>query len=175
MYKERIIAWGCGIAALLLVIMAGKSCTGTPQTSKKETSTSIEATDDNNSNSYNIITPDMEIATENEIIEYDIFGRPITATAAPTEPMAEIPTDEEGNPLEVPTEDITVDATASAEPTDELSTEAATDEPVVEDGGEDATQPATIPPGLSGYDHKVYDDEGNEKATIPPDFVIIIE
>ena len=38
----------------------------------------------------------------------------------------------------------------------------------------EATEP-TFPPGFDGNDHRVYDDNGNEVATIPSDFVIIFD
>ncbi len=173
MEKERLIAWSSAIIVTLVIIMFGKSCMGTPTPKTKEnTSPTQEVTTAENNTEGNggfeIKYPEFEEVTEAQIIGHDIFGKPIYATEAATEDMQESPTDTkdipaesatdaEGNLIEQPTEDI---PDSEIQPTEESA---------------DTTQPATIPPGFSGYDHGVYDDEGNVVATVPPDFVIIVE
>ncbi len=173
MYRERVIAWGCGITAFLLIIMAGKSCMGTPQAPKNSNTTTKAATEAE----YNIITPDIQPHTEPLTVGYDIFGKPIYATEPPTEETTEIAegeaatdttdtalSDSESSfPMETTPEEATTDNPISENPTAETSDEA------------DTSEPPTIPHGFDGNDHRVYDDEGNEVPTIPPDFVIIFE
>ncbi len=170
MYRERVIAWGCGIAAFLLILMAGKGCMGTPQASNKNSANTT--TEASTAPEYNIIKPDIQQITEPPIVGYDIFGKPIYATEPPT---TETTVNAEG---EVST-DTTVTAVSDTEPTfpEETTAEGETTEnPTAETSSEaDTSEPPAIPPGFDGNDHRVYDDEGNERATIPPDFVIIIE
>lgn len=153
---------------------------GTPQTTKKSTGTSTAAATAENNAEFNIIIPTADAAANEQAIEYDIFGRPIKSTEAPAEDMQEIPTDEEGNLIEPTMESTTEPATDSLgnvieEPTVDAAVEDNDEASADSTEAEDAGQTFTVPPGFSGYDHKVYDDEGNEIPTIPPDFVIIIE
>lgn len=196
MYKERIIAWGCGIMAFLLVMMLGKSCMSVPESSKKKgknTSDSVgyaESTDSNDG--FGIIYPTASPDEQKDEIVLDMFGRPVRVTEPPEEemptdengnpiePPTEIYTDEDGNIIEPPTEEHTEDMQSENDSDDDESTEDAeasdeeTDDEQSDENDEDGDE-IPIPPGFSGYDHKEYDNEGNEKATVPPDFVIVIE
>lgn len=191
MYKERAISWCFGIGACLLVIMAGKSCMGTPKPAKNN-NTPTAATNASDANDYHVVTPNIPAKTEAASIGYDFFGKPIYATEPPSDIVAEdavgdalgelIDTSE--NPDATDTSDM-IDMTDTTEPTfpqdfdgndhgnnqEEATTAADTTEaetkPVVTE--------ITIPPGFDGNDHRVYDDSGNEIATIPPDYVIDFE
>lgn len=168
MEKERLIAWSSAIIVTLVIIMAGKSCMGTPTNTKKENTSPTQAatTAENNAEEnggFQINYPVFEDSTEAQIIGHDIFGKPIYATEAATEDTQEFSTD---------TGDISAEPVTNAEGN---ITKQPTDEADIGTEPTDSTQPATIPPGFSGYDHGVYDDEGNVVATVPPDFVIIVE
>lgn len=200
MYKERMISWGCGIIAFIVILLLGKSCMAVPESSKKkdkETSDSVgyENSTENN-DGFGIIYPTASPDEQKDEIVLDMFGRPVRVTEPPEEEI-EMPTDENGNPIEPPTEIYTDEdgniieppTTENAEETqsendsenDEESTENTeisdkqTDDEQSEENNEEDEEEIPIPPGFSGYDHKEYDDEGNEKATVPPDFVIVIE
>ena len=165
--KERLIAWSSAIIVTLVIIMFGKSCMATPEKNKNNNSTTTQqaatsaAAEENDG--FQINYPEFEDVTEAQIIGHDIFGKPIYATEAATEDMQELPTDTEEIPVEPATD---AEGNITEQPTDEADIGT---EPT------DSTQPATLPPGFSGYDHGVYDDEGNVVATVPPDFVIIVE
>lgn len=200
MYKERMISWGCGIIAFIVILLLGKSCMAVPESSKKkdkETSDSVgyENSTENN-DGFGIIYPTASPDEQKDEIVLDMFGRPVRVTEPPEEEI-EMPTDENGNPIEPPTEIYTDEdgniieppTTENAEETqsendsedDEESAENTeisdeqTDDEQSEENNEEDEEEIPIPPGFSGYDHKEYDDEGNEKATVPPDFVIVIE
>lgn len=170
--KERLIAWSSAIIVTLVIIMFGKSCMATPEKNKNNNSTTTQqaatsaAAEENDG--FQINYPEFEDVTEAQIIGHDIFGKPIYATEAATEDMQELPTDTEEIPVEPATDaegDLTVPPTEDVSDSGIQPTEESTD----------TTQPATLPPGFSGYDHGVYDDDGNVVATVPPDFVIIVE
>ncbi|MBR3969925.1 MAG: hypothetical protein IKJ87_02480 [Ruminococcus sp.] len=174
MYKDKIIALGCGVIALMLVLMTGKSCTNTDKKPAKSTSATAAPTE-----SFEVITPDLGFI-ENEIynepkVQYDEFGRPIRATEPPpTEVPAEVfggeISGENGENIEVPTDEDgnIIETTENIETTEETE---ASDENVPTEA---ITQKFTVPPGFGGNDHKKYDDDGNEQATVPPDFYIEI-
>ena len=163
MYRERIIAWSCGIAAFLLVVIVGKSCMSTPTQKTNSTNTASEAS---TGPEFNIIKPDIQQITEPPIIGYDFFGKPVYATEPPTE---ETTVNAEGEAATETTDTTVSDSeqTASGETTPEGET--------AENPTAETSEPPTIPPGFDGNDHRVYDDEGNEVPTIPPDFVIVSE
>lgn len=201
MYKERMISWGCGIIAFIVILLLGKSCMAVPESSKKkdkETSDSVgyENSTENN-DGFGIIYPTASPDEQKDEIVLDMFGRPVRVTEPPEEEI-EMPTEENGNPIEPPTEiytdedgnNIEPPTTENAEETQsendseddeesaentELSDEQTDDEQSEENNEDGDEEEIPIPPGFSGYDHKEYDDEGNEKATVPPDFVIVIE
>ena len=183
MKKERLIGWSCGIIVLLLIIMIGKSCTNPVTPQQKNTTTSSTSASQSADSGYNIVFPTDPIQTELPTVGYDIFGKPIYATAPPSEDITEVAeeasteafTDIFGNAVEPSTEPVTdifgntVEPTAEETTLNEESTESDSVEAVEE------TQASTIPPGFSGYDHNKYDEEGNVVPTIPPDFVLIID
>ncbi|MBR6579807.1 MAG: hypothetical protein IKK66_00735 [Ruminococcus sp.] len=199
MYKERMISWSCGIIAFIVIVILGKSCMAVPESSSKKdnnTSDSVEYTEStNNNDGFGIVYPTISPEEQKDEIVLDMFGRPVKVTEPPEEEI-EMPTDENGNPIEPPTEIYTDEdgniieppTTENAEETqsendsedDEESAENTeisdeeTDDEQSEENEEDEDE-IPIPPGFSGYDHKKYDEEGQEKATLPPDFVIVIE
>lgn len=171
MYKDKIIALGCGIIVLMLVLMTGKSCTNTNKKPAKSAPTTAAPTE-----SYEVITPDLsfindEIYNEPKV-QYDEYGRPVRVTEPPpTEVPAEViggeSYDENGENVEAPTdEDGNIVESDVMDTTEQIPTE---DVPT-----EETTQKFTVPPGFGGNDHKKYDDDGNEQATVPPDFYIEI-
>lgn len=204
MYKERMISWGCGIIAFIVILLLGKSCMAVPESSKKkgkDTSDSVgyENTTENNDGFgiiYPTASPEEAENSKGELV-LDMFGRPVRVTEPPAEEV-EMPTDENGNPIEPPTEIYTDEDGNIIEPPteeneeetqsendsedDEESEENAevSDEETDDEQSEESTEDGNddvipIPPGFSGYDHKEYDSEGTEKPTVPPDFVIVIE
>ncbi len=201
MYKERMISWGCGIIAFIVILLLGKSCMAVPESSKKKDNTSNSTYDSDqspeNDEGFEIIyptaSPEESENSKGELV-LDMFGRPVRVTEPPVEEV-EIPTDEEGNPIEPPTEIYTDENGNIMEPpaednSDDMQSEndseddeeaaeisdEETDDEQSEENNEDGDEDEIpIPPGFSGYDHKEYDSEGNEKPTVPPDFVIVIE
>lgn len=201
MYKERIISWSCGIIAFIVIVILGKSCMAVPESSSKKdnnTSDSVEYTEStNNNDGFGIVYPTISPEEQKDEIVLDMFGRPVRVTEPPEEeiemptdengnpiePPTEIYTDEDGNIIEPPTEEYTDDMQSEneeyseddnvSEDDEELSDEQIDDEQ--SDENEEDEDEIPIPPGFSGYDHKEYDEEGQEKATLPPDFVIVIE
>lgn len=178
MDKNRIAAWACGIIAALLVIMAGKSCA--PDTKKPSKLASGEKYEDEASADMS----DSEIyQSQTGNVQLDMFGRPID----PTEAESELVTDEDDNIIEPETENITehpiqyvTDVFGNVIGTEPTPTEAETITEAIEEEttlsfldqyNEDQKKP---PPDISGHNHGQYDEDGNLKPTIPPDFVIII-
>ena len=172
LYKERIIAWSCGIGAFMLVLMAGRSCMGTPKPVKNNSQPT----------GYNVVTPtnsqaaeSTEELTEPLTIGYDFFGKPIYATEPSTETAQG---DSESVQEEIPEN---TDFTEATEPTfppgfdgnDHGNNQEETT--AVSTAVENVSTKPTFPPGFDGNDHRVYDDNGNEVATIPSDFVIIFD
>lgn len=170
MDRNKIAAVLCAIIAFLLVVMAGKSCSArineTNEANRNKATQSAETTAESRSD-----TAQGEKTSPPANVQYDLFGRPIIPTEAPAEEIQPV-TDEDGNVIEPEIEAVT----------DESGNILETTLPDGEESGENAEepteavdQPPTAPPGLSGFDHKEYDRDGNEVATIPPDFVIVIE
>ncbi len=179
MERSRIIAIAAAIIAGLCVLMAGKSCADDAIAQKKSKSTSSNAAAQEQTHGIEIRTGaqtetaaqeldlfgrPVESKTEPEDIEYDLFGRPITTAPPETETLPEN-TDENGEPIEGTSTEAVTDEEA---PTDDTSAEGTSDTE------EDLTSASTAPPKISGFHHGDYDDEGNPKPTIPPDFAIII-
>ena len=167
MYKERIISWCCGIGAFMLVLMAGKSCMGNPQTPQKNNS----AANNSQQADYTIVHPsipqDYVEETQAQSIGYDFFGKPIYAEET-SEDLSEKVSETEETTSENPD---AADTTESTNPTEfDFNNPDGTTTST-----ENVTEFPTIPPGFDGNDHRVYDEEGNEVATIPPDFVIVID
>lgn len=166
MDRNRIAALLCAIIAFLLVIMAAKSCSESiNETNKanrnKADQASVSASESGSSEEK------AEKTSPPQNVQYDLFGRPIIPTEAPVEEVQPA-TDEDGNVIEPEVETVTDEAGNILEtipPSEEES----------EETTEAANQPPTAPPGFSGFDHREYDNDGNEVATIPPDFVIVIE
>lgn len=183
MYKERVIAWGGGITVCLLIILIGKGCMKMPEKTDKSASFAVTTDSADNQKGFNIIhptaSPDAEKADE---ITYDIFGRPVKVTEAPTENI-EITVDENGNPIEMPVESFTDEYGNIFLPVTEISTDEiqlTTDfsvEATSESTGDE--QPTTdgiiIPPEFNGNDHNKYNKDGKVASTLPPDFVLIID
>lgn len=184
MYKERIISWCCGIGAFMLVLMAGKSCMGNPQTPQKNNS----AANNSQQADYTIVHPsipqDYVEETQAQSIGYDFFGKPIYAEET-SEDLSEEVSEETSETEETTSENPdAADTTESTNPTEfDFNNPDGTTTSTVSEGNttgtetstENVTEFPTIPPGFDGNDHRVYDEEGNEVATIPPDFVIVID
>lgn len=170
MNRNKIAAVLCAVIAFLLVVMAGKSCSESiNQTNKSNKSKTTQAADTTGDNESTEIKEGKTSPPQN--VQYDLFGRPIVPTEEPTE-EDQPATDEDGNMIEPEVEIVTDESGDIMEtvPADPEETGESAEEPA-----EDENQFPTAPPGFSGFDHKKYDNDGNEVATIPPDFVIVIE
>ncbi|MBO7395077.1 MAG: hypothetical protein J6U16_03025 [Ruminococcus sp.] len=184
MERSRIIAIAAAIIAGLCVLMAGKSCADDAIAQKKNRSTASQTDSQGEFHGIEIRTGSqtetaaqefdlfgrpVESTAEHEDVEYDLFGRPITTAPPETETLPEN-TDENGEPIEDTSTEAVPDGETSAEDT-------SAEEPSAEDTSdseENPTSASTAPPKISGFHHGDYDDEGNLKPTIPPDFAIII-
>lgn len=169
MDSKKLIAIVCIAFISTLSIFTVRSCTEDALAHKKQSSAAKKTEEEYPTHEVSIQTGTHEQtepveydlfgnpigATTAENVEYDLFGNPIT-TAPPTTETTPAETDEEGNFIEEPTDEGENGETM-------VSGE---DEP-----GEPAT---TEPPRISGYNHNEYDDEGNIKPTMPPDFTLII-
>ncbi|MBP5362353.1 MAG: hypothetical protein J6Y71_04925 [Ruminococcus sp.] len=167
MENNRIIAIACAVIALILVIIAGKSCAediskaNKVNKSIKSTNTYTSYADDKTNSPQNSSPAEnSDSATQkNSDVEYDLFGNVIT-----TEPESLIE-----DKSESPTENVTIETDAFGE------TITDSDEIDIDDFD---IQPSTAPPVISGYNHGEYDEEGNtipEKPTLPPDFTLIVQ
>lgn len=163
MDRNKIAAVLCAIIAFLLVVMAGKSCSESiNETNKANKNKATQFSAPTAENGGDEAQADKISPPQN--VQYDIFGKPIIPTEAPAEEIQPA-TDEDGNVIEPEIEIVT----------DESGNILETTPPADEEPTEAVNQPPTAPPGFGGFDHREYDNDGNEVATIPPDFVIVIE
>ena len=178
MERNRIIAVICAVIAAVCVMAAGKSCADDAIKQRKSSTAHQPADNQPASHGIEINTgspaptdaPEVDLfgnpivsTTVPENVEYDLFGRPIT-TAPPETETTPIVTDENGEVIEAPSdEDTSAEAVSEEETTDESTEESEQQAPT-----------STAPPKISGFNHGQYDDEGNLKPTLPPDFAIII-
>ena len=164
MERSKIIAAICAVIAFALVLIAGKSCTDDAmekkEHSQKQKTEATRAT-------YNIIFPDeqtyvpddepvtyetnilgMTIVPTTTAVQYDIFGRPVTTSV---ETAADLYEDTVTTPID--------------------------EETVTDENGEAVTAPTTAAqPRIGGFDHGQQNDDGESTiATLPSDFVLIIE
>lgn len=173
MDSKKLIAIVCIAFISTLSIFTVRSCTEDALAHKKQSSAAKKTEEEYPTHEVSIQTGTHEqtepveydlfgnpiVATTAENVEYDLFGNPIT-TAPPTTETTPAETDEEGNFIEEPTDEGENGETTTSgedEPQDEP------EEPVTTDL-----------PRISGFNHNEYDDEGNIKPTLPPDFAIII-
>ncbi|MDO4863719.1 MAG: hypothetical protein Q4A05_06075 [Ruminococcus sp.] len=186
MERSRIIAIACAIIAAVCVIIAGKSCADDAIENGKKSGFANKGTSAQNARHTVEVRGNDGVTTETyaldlfgnrvyettttEPVEYDLFGRPVTTAPPETETTAVV-TDENGEVIEVT--DTSEDTTDTTDTTDTSDT---TDpEETASDEAPEETAPAsTAPPKISGFHHGDYDDEGNPKPTLPPDFAIII-
>ncbi|MCM1133862.1 MAG: hypothetical protein NC340_10385 [Ruminococcus flavefaciens] len=179
MDNNRLIALACGVIVMLVVIIIGKGCMGTPDTSglkKPETSVKsgfeVEVATGMPTTAPPVLdifgrpvavttavdfSPETEIqATETtEIQETDVFGNVITTTVA-------VETDFFGNEITTESTETTTEAT-------DFFAETTTISPI-----EQYQNDLNNPDSIGGFNHGRYDSEGNPVPTLPPDFAIII-
>lgn len=195
MEKSRLIGITCAFIAAILVIMAGKSCTedSIRKNARNKQSSTVSA-----NMGDNIIFPDedssyrepvdIDETTEPVVTEYDVFGNPVIVTK-PTDPPV---TDPFGNIIESTTSEeseepqfqivtdvfgnvtATIPVTAPAEESDQEPT---TTLSLLDQYKEDSKKPNKFSGYYHGEDDEDQDDENTYRppATIPPDFVIIID
>lgn len=195
MEKSRLIGITCAFIAAMLVIMAGKSCAedSIRKNARNKQSSTVSA-----SIGDNIIFPDEDSSyrepvstdetTEPVVTEYDVFGNLVIVTK-PTDPLV---TDPFGNIIESTTSEeseepqyqivtdvfgnvtATIPVTAPAEETDQ---EPATTLSLLDQYNEDLKKPNKFSGYYHGEDDENQDGENSYRppATIPPDFVIIID
>ncbi len=183
MERNRIIAIACAVIATLLVVIAGKSCTDDAVKQKKNRVS-------NNKNAYQEYTHGVEVVasetteavtfetdvlgrpisetTTAAAVEYDLFGRPVTTAPQGTDSTDAV-TDENGSTV------VSAPVTDNSTDTSDISTGTETATVASDQTSSETSSPAsTAPPKISGFNHGEYDDEGNLKPTLPPDFAIII-
>lgn len=180
MDNSRLIALACGLIVMIIIIMIGKSCMGTPDTSgMKKPVTKQE------DSGFGI-----SIATGTEPTEppvFDIFGRPVEVTTVSETLMQEtstetttvvIETDVFGNVI---TTTVPVETDIFGMEVTTVSTETTTE--VITEFPEETTTISPLeqyqnelndPHSIGGFNHGQYDSEGNPIPTLPPDFAIII-
>lgn len=176
MKKNKIAALVCAAIAALLVIMAGKSCTK----SAMEANEKSRRKNNDTTSSYSGESGDkvIEGTTPSEESERatDIFGRIVTSEAVTdtyhaaettTEPVVEYVTDAFGNVIGTET----VTSTTATTNDNETETTATTTLNPLEQFKNDQQKP---PPNISGFNHGNFDEDGNPKPTLPPDFSIVI-
>ncbi len=175
MGKNKIAALVCAAIAALLVIMAGKSCTKSALEANEKSRRK-----NNDTTSYSGESGDkvIEGTTPSEESERatDIFGRIVTSEAVTdtyhaaettTEPVVEYVTDAFGNVIGTETATSTTATTND----NETETTATTTLNPLEQFKSDQQKP---PPNISGFNHGNFDEDGNPKPTLPPDFSIVI-
>ena len=175
MKKNKIAALVCAAIAALLVIMAGKSCTKSALEANEKSRRK-----NNDTTSYSGESGDkvIEGTTPSEESERatDIFGRIVTSEAVTdtyhaaettTEPVVEYVTDAFGNVIGTET----VTSTTATTNDNETETTATTTLNPLEQFKNDQKKP---PPNISGFNHGNFDEDGNPKPTLPPDFSIVI-
>lgn len=175
MEKNKIAALVCAAIAALLVIMAGKSCTKSALEANEKSRRK-----NNDTTSYSGESGDKVVEgttpTEESERATDIFGRIVTSEAVTdtyhtaettTEPVVEYVTDTFGNVIGTET----VTSTTATTNDNETETTATTTLNPLEQFKSDQQKP---PPNISGFNHGNFDEDGNPKPTLPPDFSIVI-
>ncbi len=175
MEKNKIAALVCAAIAALLVIMAGKSCTKSALEANEKSRRK-----NNDTTSYSGESGDKVVEgttpTEESERATDIFGRIVTSEAVTdtyhtaettTEPVVEYVTDAFGNVIGTET----VTSTTATTNDNETETTATTTLNPLEQFKSDQKKP---PPNISGFNHGNFDEDGNPKPTLPPDFSIVI-
>lgn len=195
MEKNRLIGITCAFIAAMLVIMAGKSCT---EDSIKKNASNKKSSTASADIGNNIVFPsedsfyrepvDIDETTEPVVTEYDVFGNLVIVTK-PTDPPVTDPfgniiesttSEESGEPQFQIVTDVfgnvtaTIPVTAPAEDGDQ---EPATTLSLLDQYNEDLKKPNKFSGYYHGEDDNEQDDENTYRppATIPPDFVIIID
>lgn len=195
MEKSRLIGITCAFIAAMLVIMAAKSCTedSIRKNSGNKQSSTASASMGNNiiypgEDSFYQETVSTDETTEPVVTEYDVFGNPVIVTK-PTDPPV---TDPFGNIIESTTSEesgepqfqIVTDAFGNVTatipvtaPADDSDQEPATTLSLLDQYNQDSKNPNKFSGYYHGEDDKDQDDENSYRppATIPPDFVIIID
>lgn len=194
MDNSRLIAIACGLIVMLVIIMVFRGCMGKPDTSglkkpqKSESAhtgisirTGTPVTEPPELDIFGRpVTAVIETATEEttvetttEVVETDILGNIVTATATAT-----TETDISGNEITTVFSDTTTEVVTEENgevPTEE--SEVTTGE-VIEESTlspiEQYEQDLKDPHSIGGFNHGNYDEEGNPVPTLPPDFTIII-
>ena len=165
MEHNKIIAIACAVIALILVIIAGKSCAediSKANKSNKSIKSTSTYTEEKTFASQNVYPIEDSVGdnNDNDNVEYDLFGNVITTEPEPvTEEVLENSTEENA----------TIETDIFGEPITDS-----------DDMDEDDffVQASTAPPVISGFNHGEYDEEGNtipEKPTLPPDFTLIVQ
>lgn len=175
MEKNKIVALACAAIAALLVIMAGRSCTESiREANEKSRAKNNEPTIFYSGGSGVSVIEGTAPAEEGGRVT-DIFGRVVTTTAVSeeydstettTEPVVEYVTDVFGNIIDTETSA----STTTTAVVGEIETTATTTLSPLDQFYHDQKNP----PGISGYNHGNYDEDGNPQPTLPPDFTIVI-
>lgn len=175
MKKNKIAALVCAAIAALLVIMAGKSCTKSAMEANEKSRRKNNDTTSYSGESGDKVVEGTTPTEESERVT-DIFGRIVTSEAVTdtyhaaettTEPVVEYVTDAFGNVIGTET----VTSTTATTNDNETETTATTTLNPLEQFKNDQKKP---PPNISGFNHGNFDEDGNPKPTLPPDFSIVI-
>ncbi len=175
MEKNKIAALVCAAIAALLVIMAGKSCTKSALEANEKSRRKNNDTTSYSGESGDKVVEGTTPTEESERVT-DIFGRIVTSEAVTdtyhaaettTEPVVEYVTDAFGNVIGTETATSTTATTND----NETETTATTTLNPLEQFKSDQQKP---PPNISGFNHGNFDEDGNPKPTLPPDFSIVI-
>lgn len=175
MERNKIVALVCAAIAALLVIMAGKSCTesireANEKSRAKNNKPTISFSGDLSVSVNEGTSPEEEVDRVT-----DIFGRVVTTvtvseeysiTETTTEPVIEYVTDVFGNVIGTET----ATSTTAVSTVGESETTAETTLSPLDQFNNDQKNP----PNISGFNHNNYDEDGNPKPTLPPDFSIVI-
>ena len=171
-----MIALVCGVIAALLVIMAGRSCTESVREANEKSRVKSGKSNISQSEQSGVSAVGGTAPVEDGGRVTDIFGRIVTSATVPnttnvtetsTEPVGEYVTDAFGNGIGTETVTSTTTATAAYE----TETTASTTLSPLDQFNNDQQKP---PPNISGFNHGSYDEDGNPKPTLPPDFSIVI-
>ena len=167
MEHNKIIAIACAVIALILVVIAGKSCADDISKSNKRNKSTIASTVQASVGEIRTNAPqdsyqiqgNEDTSEDDEVVEYDLFGNVIT-TASESETKGEDET--------IFDEDTTVETDVFGEPV--TNSGDFDDEEII-------PEESTAPPVISGFNHGEYDEDGNTlpaKPTLPPDFTLVV-
>ncbi len=184
MEKNKIVALVCAVIAALLVIMAGRSCTESIREANEKSRAKNNESTVSYSGGSGVSIIEGTAPAEESGRETDIFGRVVT-TSAVSEEYYSTATTKEYDPTETTTEPVVEYVTDVFGII--IGTETATSATATTVVGETETTATTTlspldqfyhdqqkPPGISGYNHGNYDEDGNPIPTLPPDFSIVI-